>query len=286
MGGNHISILIAGIAHGLGHGSGSGKGAGKAAAYDVGGIHDEEEGRRVYVFDEMAHPGNLGKVHNGEDDFLFYAGESALAVEKSGAVMDIPKDGIGNFQRLVGHDEGSLSLGKADDNAAGEIGINIHGNQGADGRFQGKDEGAGSDDDKVQGENHVADFQIVIFLQNGSHHIQSTGVAVVAVEETHGKAQHHAAGNSCHQRLFHHIVVCQERCQVNENGAAHGTQNGNEGVEFSHEFQGKKKDRNVHKQVRHADGEACEVVEHHGYTSKPAGKELVRHQEGIDAYGV
>lgn len=46
MGGNHISILIAGIAHGLGHGSGGGKGAGKAAAYDVGGIHNEKEGQK------------------------------------------------------------------------------------------------------------------------------------------------------------------------------------------------------------------------------------------------
>ena len=118
------------------------------------------------------------------------------------------------------------------------------------------------------------------------HHVQAAGVAVVAVEYAHGNPQHHAAGNGGHQGILHHVVIRQKGGKVDEYGAAHGAQDGNDGVKFSHEFQRENQDRNVHEQVRHADGEAGEVVEHHGNAREPAGEELVRHQKGIDADGI
>lgn len=65
------------------------EGTGEAAADDVGGIHNEEEGVGVYIFDEVAQFGDLRQIYDGEDDLLIFAAESALAVEQCGAVMDI-----------------------------------------------------------------------------------------------------------------------------------------------------------------------------------------------------
>lgn len=48
------------------------EGAGEAAADDVGGVHDEEEGVRVYVLDEMAQFGDLRQIHDSENDFLSF----------------------------------------------------------------------------------------------------------------------------------------------------------------------------------------------------------------------
>ena len=72
MGGYQVPLFITDVADRMGHIMGCGQGAGKAPADDIGGVHDEKESRGVYVFNEMADPGNLGKVHNGKDDFLFH----------------------------------------------------------------------------------------------------------------------------------------------------------------------------------------------------------------------
>ncbi len=112
----------------------------------------------VYVLDEMAQFGDLRQIHDSEDDFLVFSAEPALSVEKGGAVMNISQNGVRHFKRFVGNDESRFPLGETDDDTAGNGGIDVHGDEGADGRFQRKDPRAGHDDDEVQAEDDVADF--------------------------------------------------------------------------------------------------------------------------------
>lgn len=79
-------------------------------------------------------------------------------------MMNISQNGVRHFKRFVGNDESRFPLGETDDDTAGNGGIDVHGDEGADGRFQCKDPRAGHDDDEVQAEDDVADFQIVKFL--------------------------------------------------------------------------------------------------------------------------
>ena len=130
----------------------------------------------VYVLDEMAQFGDLRQIHDSEDDFLVFSAESALSVEKGGAVMNISQNGVRHFKRFVGNDESRFPLGETDDDTAGNGGVDVHGDEGADGRFQRKDPRAGHDDDEVQTEDDVADFQIVKFFDNRANDVEASAV--------------------------------------------------------------------------------------------------------------
>ena len=69
--------------------------------------------------------------------------------------------------------ESRFPLGETDDDTAGNGGIDVHGDEGADGRFQCKDPRAGHDDDEVQTEDDVADFQIVKFFDNRANDVEA-----------------------------------------------------------------------------------------------------------------
>lgn len=118
----------------------------------------------VYVLDEMAQLGDLRQIHDSENDFFVFSAEPALSVEEGSAVMNISQNGVRHFKRFVGNDESRFPLGEADDDTAGNGGVDVHGDEGADGRFQCKDPRAGHDDDEVQAKDDVADFQIVKFF--------------------------------------------------------------------------------------------------------------------------
>ena len=79
-------------------------------------------------------------------------------------------------KRFVGNDESRFPLGETDDDTAGNGGIDVHGDEGADGRLQCKDPRAGHDDDEVQAEDDVADFQIVKFFDNRANDVEASAV--------------------------------------------------------------------------------------------------------------
>ena len=283
--GDEFSVFAV-IADGGRHIEGIGDGTGETPAYDVGGIHDEEESVGVYFFDQVTDSGDLGEVDYGEDDFLFSSGEGALSVEEGSSVTDISKEGICYFQRFIGDDEGCFSLGEADDYAVGQVCIDVHGNECADGRFEGKEEGSGSYDYHVDSKDHVSYFQIVEFLHHGPYYVQASRIGVVAVEEAHGEAQDHAACYGGDQGVFHYFIVGHEAGEVDEYGAEDGTQDGDECIEFSHAFQGEDENRYIEDEVCYTDRKAGHVVENHGDTGEASREELVGYQEGIDAYGI
>ena len=283
--GDEFSVFAV-IADGGRHIEGIGDGTGETPAYDVGGIHDEEESVGVYFFDQVTDSGDLGEVYDGEDDFLFGSGESALTIEEGGSVTDISKEGIRYFQRFIGDDEGCFSLGKADDDAVCQIGIDVHGNECADGRFQGKEEGSGSYDDDVDTKDDVSYFQIVEFLEDCADYVKSAGIGVVSIEESHGKAQYDTAGNGGNQGIFHDLIIGHKTGEIDEYRAEDGAQNGNQGVQFSHVFQGEDEDRDIENEVGDTDGETGHVVQNHGDTGEASREELVGNQKGIDAYGI
>ena len=285
-GGDDVAFFVAGVADGLGDIAAGGEGAGEASSDDVGGVHEEDEGVRVDVFYEVADAGDLGEVDDGEDNFLVSAGESALAVEEGRAVVDGAQDGIRDFKRLVGDDEGCFSLGKTKDETAGEVRIDVHADQGADGWFQSEDPCTGHDDDEVQCEDDVADFQVVVLLDDGTDDVEAAGVAVVTVKDTHGDAQDDTAGDGSDDRVLDDVVVSQEGREVDEKGKENGPEDRDDGVKFPHEFQGKTEDWEVQDKVRDADRNAGQVVYNHGDTCQPASQELVRDEEGIDADGI
>lgn len=125
------------------------------------------------------------------------------------------------FPGFIGHDEGRLPLGKADDDTAGKVRIDIHGDKGADSGLQGKDEGSRCDNDEIQGKYYVSDFQVIVFLQDSPNHIEAAGIAVVPVQDTHGHPQYHAAGNSGHQGSF--TTLYAERNEVRSMNTEHST---------------------------------------------------------------
>lgn len=286
MGRYHFALFVRGIADGVGHIVDRGEGLGEALADDIGGIHDEEEGVLVDLFDEAAEPGDLGQVDDGKDDPLVRPGEGALSVQEGRPVVDIAEDGIGDFQRLVGYDEGGLSLRKADDETGGKVGADVHADEGADGRFQGENPRTGEDDDQVQRKDDVPDFQIIEFFQDGADHVQAAGIAVVAVQDAHGNTEDNAAGDGGNHGVLDNFHIRQRRGEVDEQGNENRSQNGDGSVEFSDEFQGKRQDRDIQHQVRQADGNAGQVVNDHGDTGQAAGEEFVRYIKGIDAYGI
>ena len=281
-----VAFFVAGVADGLGDIAAGGEGAGEASSDDVGGVHEEDEGVRVDVFYEVADAGDLGEVDDGEDNFLVSAGESALAVEEGRAVVDGAQDGIRDFKRLVGDDEGCFSLGKTKDETAGEVRIDVHADQGADGWFQSEDPCTGHDDDEVQCEDDVADFQVVVLLDDGTDDVEAAGIAVVTVKDTHGDAQDDTAGDGSDDRVLDDVVVSQEGREVDEKGKENGPEDRDDGVKFPHEFQGETEDWEVQDKVRDADRNAGQVVYNHGDTCQPASQELVRDEEGIDADGI
>ena len=130
----------------------------------------------VYVLDEMAQLGDLRQIHDSENDFFVFSAEPALSVEEGSAVMNISQNGVRHFKRFVGNDESRFPLGEADDDTAGNGGVDVHGDEGADGRFQCKDPCAGHDDDEVQAEDDVADFQIVKFFDNRANDVEASTV--------------------------------------------------------------------------------------------------------------
>ena len=285
-GGDDVAFFVAGVADGLGDIAAGGEGAGEASSDDVGGVHEEDEGVRVDVFYEVADAGDLGEVDDGEDNFLVSAGESALAVEEGRAVVDGAQDGIRDFKRFVGDDEGCFSLGKTKDETAGEVRIDVHADQGADGWFQSEDPCTGHDDDEVQCEDDVADFQVVVLLDDGTDDVEAAGIAVVTVKDTHGDAQDDTAGDGSDDRVLDDVVVSQEGREVDEKGKENSPEDRDDGVKFPHEFQGETEDWEVQDKVRDADRNAGQVVYNHGDTCQPASQELVRDEEGIDADGI
>ena len=284
--GDHFAFGAAGVAHGLRHGLHGGERAREAAADDVGGIHDEEKGMRVDCLDVVTELRDLRQIDDGEDDALIHAGEGALPIEESRTVVDVAEDGVCDLKRLVRNDEGGFPLCETDDEAAREIRIDIHRDQGADGELQGKDPGTGHDDQEVQRKDDVADFQIVVFLQDRADDVEAAGVAVVAVEEPHAKTKDDAACDGGDEWLFHGGHGGKRCGEVDEDGAEHGAYDGDQGVEFSHEFQGKKKDRDIQDEVCDTDGEARQVVQDHRDAGEPTCEEVVGDIEGIDADGV
>ena len=283
--GDEFSIFTV-VADGGGHIESAGNRTRKTAADHVGGIHNEKEGMRVYFFDQVTDSGDLGEVDYGEDDFLFGSGEGALSVEEGSSVTDISKEGICYFQRFIGDDEGCFSLGEADDYAVGQVCIDVHGNECADGRFEGKEEGSGSYDYHVDSKDHVSYFQIVEFLHHGPYYVQASRIGVVAVEEAHGEAQDYASCYGGDQGVFHYFIVGHEAGEVDEYGAEDGPQDGDECIEFSHAFQGEDENRYIEDEVCYTDRKAGHVVKNHGDTGETSREELVGYQEGIDAYGI
>ena len=130
----------------------------------------------VDVLDEMAQFGDLRQIYDSENDFFVFSAEPALSVEEGSAVMNISQNGVRHFKRFVGNDESRFPLGEADDDTAGNGGVDVHGDEGADGRFQCKDPRAGHDDDEVQAEDDVADFQIVKFFDNRANDVEASAV--------------------------------------------------------------------------------------------------------------
>ena len=173
-GGSHFSPVVEGIPGGVGYFRR--KGACETAADDVCGVHNEEKSVGIHVFDEMAQFGDLRQIHDSENDFLIFSAEPALSVEESGAVMDISEDSVRYFKRLVGNDEGRFSLGETDDDTAGNGGVDVHGDECADGGFQCEDPCTGHDDDEVQAEDNVAYFQIVKFLDDRADDVKASGI--------------------------------------------------------------------------------------------------------------
>lgn len=131
-------------------------------------------------------------------------------------MVDGAQDGIRDFKRLVGDDEGCFSLGKTKDETAGEVRIDVHADQGADGWFQSEDPCTGHDDDEVQCEDDVADFQVVVLLDDGTDDVEAAGIAVVTVKDTHGDAQDDTAGDGSDDRVLDDVVVSQEGREVDE----------------------------------------------------------------------
>lgn len=83
----------------------------------------------VYVLDEMAQLGDLRQIHDSEDDFLVFSAEPALSVEEGSTVMNISQNGVRHFKRFVGNDESRFPLGEADDDTAGNGGVDVHGDE-------------------------------------------------------------------------------------------------------------------------------------------------------------
>ena len=284
--GDHFALGAAGVAHGLRHGLYGGERACEAAADDVCGIHDEEKGMRVDFFNVVTELRDLCQIDDGKDDALIHAREGALPVEEGRTVVNVAEDGVCDLKRLVRNDEGGFPLGEADDETAREVRIDVHRDQGADGELQGKDPGTGHDDQEVQRKDDVADLQIEVFLQDRADDIEAAGVAVVAVEEPHAKAKDDAAGDGRDERLFHGGHGGKRCGEVDEDGAEHGAYDGDQGIEFPHELQGKKKDRDVQDEVCDTDGKARQVVQDHRDAGEPACEKVMGDIEGIDADGV
>ena len=285
-GGYELAVLSALVAGGVGGVEAGGNGTGEAAADHVGGVHDKDKGVGVDVPHDPFQFGNLGEVDDGEDDFFIAAGECALSVEEGRAVVDVPEDGVGEFVGLFGYDEGRFSLGEADDDAAGYVGVDVHGDEGRDGGLDGEEAAGDGDDEAVQRKDNVADFQIVVFFYDGAHDVKAACVGVIPVEDARADAEKYAAGDGGDHRFLDGVPLGDEMGHVDADGDGGGADDGDDGVEFPQMPEREEEDRNVEEGVGDADGKAGDVVDDHGDPGEAARDEVVGDEKQVEAQRV
>lgn len=80
-------------------------------------------------------------------------------------------------------------MSEPDNDAGRNGGVDVHGDKSADGRLQCENPCAGHDDDEIQSEDHIADFQTVEFFDDRADDIKSSCTGIVPIEKTERRSE-------------------------------------------------------------------------------------------------
>ena len=185
--------------------------------------------------------------------------------------------------RAVRDDEDGLALIEAGHDLVRDKAVHVHADEREHRRGDAEQEAGHDHEHAVEGEDHAAHAERIIFLQDGAQDVESARASIHAEHEAIADAVEHAAED----RRQHHIVKRRagiERPQdVQAEGEDPRADDHIDRVLPAHELQRGQQQRQIVKKRLQADGQMEEIIKDDGDAGRAAGEQMRGHQEEIDA---